>query len=109
MQLFHGLAAFRGTRLPLDQLRAAARLLTGIEIAAATRPIGPIGVMVQGSITAAYSNDVWSEINNTGARYASDNSWYDQADDKALAMPHLIERWLKTNCAETSGRRAYCE
>jgi hypothetical protein len=66
---FHGLSAYRRTRMPMEFLRRA-QTIEGLHespICVADRPVGQIGLIVWGQIEAAFSGDCWSWLEN-GAR-----------------------------------------
>ena len=102
MQLFHGLSAFRGTRNPIQQVQAADACI-GKEICTADRPIGPIGIMVTGTVSQCYSRDVWSYLDGDGKRHADPEimDWYDaprEAGDDGVDLDDsaALESWIKT-------------
>lgn len=67
---FHGLAAYSGKGRE-NVLNGLSTIFSSkdIEVCVADRPIGEIGVLMQGSIRAAFSSDVWSEVSDSGKRY----------------------------------------
>jgi len=109
MMLFHGLSAFNGTRNPLQQLQAVQKCMEGIEICAADRPIGEIGIMVRGEIIDAYPFDVWSTVKG-GKRVAEFG--YDRSsiniDNVNLSDPVEVEKWIK-NSRDDYFHGKYCE
>ncbi len=111
MILFHGISAFRGARKPLEQIKAVSRCF-GNEICVADRPIGPIGILAAGEITAAYSCDVWSYVSD-GKRQADDdlfnNFWIESPDSETLADPIELEKWVRYVRSWPENRSDYCE
>ena len=93
MILFHGIAAYRGTRRPMQQLRAIENCFDK-QIAVATRPIGPIGVMFTGEVIAAYPQDCWSWVDEEGNRLPGED-WEDYQCPADLGDSSDLERWLK--------------
>lgn len=58
---YHGLAAFRGGKSGLSVVKKAVALeTTAGTICVADRPIGKVGVMVQGDVRFLFNSDCWS-------------------------------------------------
>lgn len=108
MLLFHGLSAYRGERNPLGRVRNANRCIDK-EISTATRPIGPIGVVVHGEVTNVFPEDCWSYVGRDGRRYPS-SYWEDWDHGLDLSNSIELEKWLKETHQEFSDwDRHYCE
>jgi len=80
---FHGLSAYSRLGTPEAVVGAANKLesalfTNGAEICVADRPIGPVGVVVQGVITYAWAKDVYSVIDGTGHRVPQDHTTWDE-------------------------------
>lgn len=104
--MFHGLDAYRGTRKPLQQLQAAETALHS-HLACATRPIGPIGIMVYGEVTDVFDRDVWSEVDMYGGRYPT--AWgFDYASKGIIADSAELELWMKDQLNDKHTKH-YCE
>jgi len=65
--VFHGLAAFHGGT---DNLARRTRKAIGVEIAAADRPIGPVGILARAEIRRAWRADAWTSVHE-GVRVSS--------------------------------------
>jgi len=79
IKAFHGLCAFRGARNHVDMVNAAGRCV-GVQVAAADRPIGPMGVVVWGSCPVAYDQDAWTEVDDNGQRRGTSVMTYEIAN-----------------------------
>lgn len=102
MQLFHGLGAYRGARTPLEYIQGAEKALAGVEVAAATRPIGPLGLLVDGRVLEAFPRDVWSWVDGEGRRHEGEGVEDHErasADGVDLADSAALERWFKDEAA----------
>lgn len=102
---FHGLAAYRGSASSVAIKRALDTALSGVELCAADRPIGPLGAVFLGECSILHSQDVWSEIGPDGLRYVARTSGW-QGDfrewiprpDQAL-FEATCQRW-QAECAD---------
>jgi len=96
---FHGISAYRGTRHPLQQIVAAEKCLSGVEICCADRPIGPIGITVCGDVTGAFDQDCWSYVDTDGKRQSGNDHQVESALDAAIDLTDAwqIESWMKSN------------
>lgn len=81
VEMFHGLAAYTDRR-GLDPVTLAVKAkaaISGAEICTADRPIGKIGLVVWGELTALHAQDVWSRKDSKGRRVCLD--WGNHDDD----------------------------
>lgn len=74
IEMFHGLAAYthRGGIDPITLACKAKAAASGAEVCVADRPIGKIGVVLCGELTALHAEDVWSRIDSKGRRVCVD-------------------------------------
>ena len=88
---YHGISAFGINRkADLMKLQENTMNAVGNEICVADRPIGPIGILVEGEIRAAFSEDVWSiRDKKTGKRIVSGDG---PLDDDILSI-NDPDRW----------------
>lgn len=68
MRWFHGLAAYNkavgvSRYCPVETRVRADTIVSGVEIAAADKPLGAFGVVVDGDTVAVFESDVWSRVN----------------------------------------------
>lgn len=111
---FHGLAAYRGTRNPLQQVRAADQCLD-VEVCGATRPIGPIGVVVTGHVKAVFREDAWSYVSEDGTRVPGEAwHWDFEAGTAGVDLDNVdsVMAWCREQHDEwynDPDGRGYCE
>ena len=110
---FHGLAAYRGTREPLQQVRAADQCLD-VEVCGATRPIGPIGLVVIGQVKAVFREDSWSYVRADGTRVPGEDwHWDYEAGTAGVDLDDIdaVMAWCRTqhDWHHGSDGRGYCE
>jgi len=110
---FHGLSAYSGIKRPLEILRAAEKIqhdLKEEDLCVADRPIGPLGVILAGTIRLAFDCDVWSYVTESGRRELDGQPefYLDDPDDDQWAnfcIGTLIDRNKKSPALS----RHYCE
>ena len=88
---YHGIAAYGMNRkADLMKLQLNTMNAVGNEICVADRPIGPIGILVEGEIRVCFSEDVWSSVNlKTGRRIANNGEY---VGDEVLSITDP-DRW----------------
>lgn len=81
IEMFHGLAAYtaRGGLDPVALAVRAKAAIGGAEVCTSDRPIGKIGLVVWGELTALHCQDVWSRLDSNGNRVILD--WDDAYRD----------------------------
>ena len=81
IEMFHGLAAYtdRGSIGPITLAVKAKAAASGAEVCVADRPIGKIGLVLCGELTALHAQDVWSRLDSKGRRVCVD--WWRESDD----------------------------
>lgn len=81
IEMFHGLAAYtdRGSIDPITLAVKAKAAASGAEVCVADRPIGKIGLVLCGELTALHAQDVWSRIDASGLRVCVD--WWRESSD----------------------------
>jgi hypothetical protein len=110
---FHGIGAYRVSRNPLALRNALNSALSGVELCAADRPIGAFGAVIFGECTAAFKQDVWSEVDENGLRLTdnadvsdvfypeSQSDWEDFAKDSMQTrmrwQGNYCEVWMKSH------------
>lgn len=103
MRWFHGLAAYNrtggGSRYCPVETRVRADIISsGVEIAAADKPIGAFGVVVDGDTVAVFESDVWSKIRR-GIRETENRHNADQFPADTLYIPENREAAVHQWCA----------
>ena len=100
---YHGIAAYSGANG-----RAVPAYLHGIaaagcdgEICVSDRPIGPIGLIVEGPIIVAFDDDVWSTVRDDGTRRQDDRRWWSGIEAPTHAQ------WVQFTLEKRRGQ--YCE
>ena len=83
--VFHGIGAYRGQKNPLALRRAINTALSGVELCGSDRAIGAFGVVLHGHCRAVFDSDVWSAVDEDGARVCnSHGSFLEGADQNAF-------------------------
>lgn len=101
MIFFHGLAAFSGLPEwgnPLSMLGKAIKAMDGVEVSASEKPIGPIGLAVEGEILRIFDRDVDSTITKTGKRVIRPlamNRMHREADQEIIKDDEKIVQWIE--------------
>jgi hypothetical protein len=80
VEMFHGLTAFASKTADAVNLAYSARGCLGVEVCVADRPIGRVGLVLHGTLTALHAQDVWSRVRN-GRRVVVDH-W--EADEEGV-------------------------
>ena len=65
---YHGLVAYSSQKAAVGLWRAAKTAERLAEVCVADRPIGPIGIALQGEMTALFESDCWSVVDDDGTR-----------------------------------------
>lgn len=103
---YHGLAAYSGSRhSPLRIYRNGLNVqqLGGrADLCVADRPIGPVGLIVSGHLSAVYDKDVWSVVEHDGIRRTTAKYW----GGRLNVSTH--SEWIDWSDAHATSAR-YCE
>lgn len=93
IEMFHGLAAYtdRGSIDPITLAVKAKAAASGAEVCVADRPIGKIGLVLCGELTALHAQDVWSRKDSKGRRVCLDWGDYEDNWDRPVARGYRPE------------------
>ena len=110
MEMFHGISAYFGrkNRGIFGRARAIKGCL-GNEICTADRPIGPIGVVVDGHITSIFDGDCYSYINEHGRRVPHEGMGRHSCQINNPSDEVVIEFVRTAHSDSYYGNRHYCE
>ena len=96
--VFHGIGAYRGQKNPVALCRALNIALSGVELCGSDRAIGAFGVVLHGHCRAVFDSDVWSAVDEDGARVCNSHGSFLEGADQ-----NVFEDFAK------SSKSQYCE